>query len=164
MAKPNKENIITDILIELEKGIDFTNCFELIRTKFGIGKTSFSTFWKTANERHAINQQEAQKRIGDILTDNLVDRLNSAILNKNDALEILSKIAKAEFEPAKEGELPSYPPKVIEQIQAIKVIAELEGWNAPIKTDIKTDNEPLKALSYKELLAIAHGTQGTNNT
>ena len=40
----------------------------------------------------------------------------------------------------------------------------MQGWNAPIKSDIKTDNEPLKALSYKELLAIAHGTTKPDNS
>mgnify|MGYP003407107218 CR=1 FL=1 len=162
--KPNKENIITEILIELEKGTSFSDCFKLIQTKSNLVRSTFASYWKTANERHLINQQEAQKRIGDILTDNLINNLNSAILNKNEALEILTEIAKAEIKEAKEGEVPNYPPKVIERIQAIKTISEMQGWNAPIKSDIKTDNEPLKALSYKELLAIAHGTTKPDNS
>jgi len=162
--KPNKENIITEILIELEKGIGFSECLELFGTKWNLPKTTFSRYWKTANERHLINQQEAQKRIGDILTDNLINNLNSAILSKNEALEILTEIAKAEIKEAKEGEIQNFPPKVIERIQAIKTISEMQGWNAPIKSDIKTDNEPLKALSYKELLAIAHGTTKPDNS
>lgn len=162
--KPNKENIITEILIELEKGTGFKDCFAVILSKFQLSERTFATYWKTANEKHAINQQETQKRIGDILTDNLINNLNSAILSKNEALEILTDIAKAEVKEAKEGEMPNYPPKVIERIQAIKTISEMQGWNAPIKSDIKTDNEPLKALSYKELLAIAHGTTKPDNS
>lgn len=158
MAKPNKENIITEILIELERGTTYKDCFEVILSKFKLSEPTFVTYWKIANERHLINQQAAQKHIGNILTDNLIDRLNSAVLDKNEALEILSKIAKAEIE---EGKM---PPKVIEQIQAIKTIADLSGWNSPVKTDIELKTDPLKERSYEELMLIVHGTKGTNNT
>lgn len=164
MAKPNKENIITEILIELERGTTYKDCFEVILSKFKLSEPTFVTYWKIANERHAIAQQAAQKHIGDILTDNLIDRLNLAILNKNEALEILSKIAKAEVDLPEEGKMPNYPPKVIEQIQAIKTIADLSGWNSPVKTDIELKTDPLKERSYEELMLIVHGTKGTNNT
>lgn len=158
MAKPNKENIITEILIELERGTTYKDCFEVILSKFKLSEPTFVTYWKIANERHAIAQQAAQKHIGNILTDNLIDRLNSAVLDKNEALEILSKIAKAEIEDGK------MPPKVIEQIHAIKTIADLSGWNSPVKTDIELKTDPLKERSYEELMLIVHGTKGTNNT
>jgi hypothetical protein len=155
--KPNKENILIDILIELEKGTIFKDCFAVIVSKYQMTERTFARYWKKAQEKHAITQRDAQNKINEVHAANLENTLKTAILTKNEALEILTKIAKAEPE---EGKI---PPKVIEQIQAIKTASDLQGWNSPIKTDITTDNAPLKALSYSELLQIAHGVTGTNN-
>jgi hypothetical protein len=155
--KPNKENILIDILIELEKGTIFKDCFTVIVSKYQMTERTFARYWKKAQEKHAITQRDAQNKINEAHVANLENTLKTAILTKNEALEILTKIAKAETE---EGKI---TPKVIEQIQAIKTAADLQGWNSPIKTDITTDNAPLKSLSYSELLQIAHGVTGTNN-
>lgn len=136
MAKPNKENIITDILIELEKGTSFTDCFKLIQTKSNLVRSTFSEYWKDANKRHLINQQATQKVIAEQSTFNDLERLKIGILDKTEALRILTEIAK---DPLKEGSMGMVSAKT-EQISAIKTISELQGWNSPIKTDNTTIN------------------------
>lgn len=136
MAKPNKENIITEILIELEKGISYTECHEVILSKFKLSEPTFVTYWKTANKRHLINQQATQKIIAEQSTANDLERLKIGILDKTEALKILTDIAK---DPLKESAMGMVSAKT-EQISAIKTISDLQGWNSPIKTDNTTTN------------------------
>lgn len=150
--KPNKENIITEILIELEKGIGFSECLALFGTKWGLPKTTFSRYWKTSNERHLINQQATQKLLAEQSTIEDLERLKIGILDKTEALKILTDIAK---EPLKEGTMGMVSAKT-EQISAIKTISDLQGWNSPIKTDNTTTN--LNAdLTKEDIDKIAKG-------
>ena len=160
MAKPNKENIITEILIELEKGVSYTDCKKVIQSKSKLVESTFASYWKTANERHLINQQATQKAIAEQSTAKDIERLKIGILDKTEALKILTEIAK---DPLKESAMGMVSAKT-EQISAIKTISDLQGWNSPIKTDITTDNQPLKTLSYDELISIAHGVKRKDNT
>lgn len=136
MAKPNKENIITEILIELEKGTSYKDCFKVILSKFKLSEPTFVTYWKNANERHLINQQATQKVLAEQSTKEDLERLKMGILDKTEALKILTEIAK---EPLKEGSMGMVSAKT-EQISAIKTIADLQGWNSPTKTENTTVN------------------------
>lgn len=136
MAKPNKENIITEILIELEKGVTYKDCFEVILSKFKLSEPTFVTYWKNANERHLVNQQSTQKALAEQSTVEDLERLKIGILDKTEALKILTSIAK---EPFKESAMGMVSAKT-EQISAIKTIADLQGWNSPIKSDNTTVN------------------------
>lgn len=136
MAKPNKENIITEILIELEKGTSYKDCFKVILSKFKLSEPTFVTYWKNANERHLINQQATQKVLAEQSTKEDLERLKMGILDKTEALKILTEIAK---ESLKEGSMGMVSAKT-EQISAIKTIADLQGWNSPTKTENTTVN------------------------
>lgn len=130
----NKENIITDILIELEKGIGRAACLAIIGKKWQTKERTFDRYWKTANIKHKESQQNIQKTIETVTTAATVQRLNSAILDKNKALEILTKIANEETKLTPTGKASAKS----EQISAIKTIAEMEGWTAPTKSESKT--------------------------
>lgn len=65
MPKPNRENIISEILTELASGTTFEVCFKLILTKFNLSRPTFATYWKDANSRYAVTQLEAQKALND---------------------------------------------------------------------------------------------------
>ena len=136
MAKPNKENIITEILIELERGTTYKDCFEVILSKFKLSEPTFVTYWKIANERHLINQQATQKVLAEQSTVNDLERLKIGILDKTEALKILTEIAK---DPLKESAMGMVSAKT-EQISAIKTIADLQGWNSPTKSENTTVN------------------------
>lgn len=66
MAKPNKESIITDILIELN-GVNnqCSKILEKLRNKYNLSDRTFHRRWKEANERHKIAQLEQQKKISE---------------------------------------------------------------------------------------------------
>ena len=155
MAKPNKENIITEILIELEKGTTYKDCFEVILSKFKLSEPTFVTYWKNANERHLINQQATQKILAEQSTKEDLERLKMGILDKTEALKILTEIAK---EPLKEGSMGMVSAKT-EQISAIKTIADLQGWNSSIKTENTTINLNSE-LTKDEIEKIAKGLDG----
>lgn len=130
----NKENIITDILIELEKGIGRGACLAIIGKKWQTSDRTFDRHWKTANIKHKEAQINIQKTIETVTTAATVERLNLAILDKNKALEILTKIANEETKITPTGKASAKS----EQISAIKTIAEMEGWTAPTKSESKT--------------------------
>lgn len=144
--KPNKEKIITEILISLEKGMNFTDCFKLIQTNSNLVRSTFASYWKKANERYLASQQDIQRTLAEQSKQAEVDRLKKAILNKDDALEILTAIANEQLKIGAAGEVSAKT----EQISAIKTIAELQGWNAP--TEINTQIEVVKKLriGYKK--------------
>lgn len=150
--KPNKENIITEILILLEKGISYTECIKVIQSKSKLVESTFASYWKIANQRHLINQQATQKLLAEQSTIEDLERLKIGILDKTEALKILTDIAK---EPLKEGTMGMVSAKT-EQISAIKTISDLQGWNSPIKTDNTTTN--LNAdLTKEDIDKIAKG-------
>lgn len=148
--KPNKENIITEILIELEKGISYKDCHEVILSKFKLSEPTFVTYWKEANKRHLEVQQATQKAIAEQSIIDDIDRLKIGILDKTEALKILTNIAK---EPLKEGSMGLVSAKT-EQISAIKTIADLQGWNSPTKTENTTVNLNTE-LSKEEIDKLA---------
>lgn len=124
MPKPNKENIITDILIELEKGSERSECMAIVGNKWQTSIRTFDRYWKEGNQRHLINQQATQKALAEQSTTSELERLKKAILTKDEALEILTIIISSEYE------------KTNEKILAVKTMADLQGWKAPIKTEL----------------------------
>lgn len=131
-----KEDIITDILIELERGIKRAECLATIGKKWQISDRTFDRHWKKAQEQHKDRQRNTQKVIADVTMAATVERLKTAILSKDEALEILTKIAQEATKETPAGKASAKS----EQISAIKTIAEMEGWTAPVKTDNKTTN------------------------
>jgi chromosome segregation ATPase len=164
MAKPNKENIITDMLIELEKGISYSDCLALNGTKWNLPKTTFVRYWKSANERHAINQESTQKAIAEQSIEAGKERVKTAIKSKIERLEILqNQINSCQEELEKnitiqmilnndgEHHIPralTIKEKVdlrntIKNLQA--EISKIEGDYSPIRTDITTGGDKLNA-------------------
>lgn len=125
--KANKESIITEILIELEHGIKRGECLAKIGKKWQTKERTFDRLWKEANQRHKNAQANTQTAIATISTAATIERFNSAILKKEEALQILTQIAS---EATKLGAFGPVSAKG-EQISAIKTIADLEGWNEP---------------------------------
>ena len=65
MAKPNKENIITEMLVELKTGISYSQCRSTVGLKWKLPQGTFVRYWKEANSRHQINQEAQQKKISE---------------------------------------------------------------------------------------------------
>ena len=140
--KPNKENIVNEILIELESGTSYAKCMALNGTKWHLPKTTFVRYWNTANEKHKELQNEKNKVLANLSIQKDIERLNKAIMTKDEALEVLTKIAN---DPIKETPNGVASAKT-EQINAIKAIAELLGWDAPKESKIEIDTKTIKVV------------------
>ena len=143
--KPNKENIVKDILIELEKGISYNECLALNGTKWQLAVRTFTRYWNTANERYKDVLNKRQKELDDITTEAEKERLKSAILTKDKALALLTKTAEGKArQVGKEVIIPSHS----DSTNAIKTMAELLGWKTPQEFDIKTTDLIIKGKKF----------------
>ena len=132
--KPNKENIINDILIELEKGINYNECLVLFGTKWNLPKTTFTRYWKIANERYRDVLNSRQKELDVLTTDLEKERLKSAILTKYERLMIAQGIAQGKAR--KIGDTVMIPSDG-DRIRALDFIAKVEGDYTASKTEIE---------------------------
>jgi len=161
--KPNKENIITEILIELEKGITFTACMELFDMIWSLPPTTFKRYWAEANLRYTAVNQKAQKEISDILVGSAKERLKMAILSKDERMEILTKIAKGDISIKKEVatkfgvEILDVVPDFNDRKAAIAELNKMDGEYAPIRKDITSGGEKLAAPKFEIILDNGEG-------
>lgn len=132
--KPNKENIINDILIELEKGINYNECLILFGTKWNLPKTTFTRYWKNANDRYREVLNSRQKELDVLTTDLEKERLKSAILTKYERLMIAQGIAQGKAR--KIGDTVMIPSDG-DRIRALDFIAKVEGDYTASKTEIE---------------------------
>jgi hypothetical protein len=123
-VKPNKENIITEILIELEKGVERGKCLAKVGKSWQISDRTFDRHWKTANDRHKQTQEATQKALAYISIEAEKERFKKAILTKDESLVLLTEIAMSKKE------------KSSEKVNAIKAMADLQGWKAPTNSNI----------------------------
>lgn len=141
MPKPNKENIITEILVELERGVSKKDCLANVGEKWRIASRTFDRYWKTANERHAVNQESMQKAISEEYIQSGKERVKMAILTKEQRMEILTSIAKGEIPLTKpmivDGVIQEVPvvPNWMDRKSAIAELNKMDGSYAPIKTE-----------------------------
>lgn len=146
--KPNKQNIINDILIELEKGIDYTNCLALFATKWNLPKTTFVRYWKNANLQHKIKQDLIQKELLITSTEAQKERLKKAILSKDEILEKLTEIANEAFSNSKDGTNIDYN----NRINAMKVLVDILGLKAPTNTNVSISTvKPLEVVRIEPI-------------
>lgn len=90
--KPNKQLIADEILFHLESGKGFNDTLELIRTKTNIGKTSFSEYWKLANETFLKTLEERKQAFEDKSTRAFIEAVEDGLMSKYDKLKILENI------------------------------------------------------------------------
>ncbi len=148
--------LINDFIInQLRKGnVKFNSVFELIQTEPNLkcSRQPFAEYWKTANkiyteELEQINQikiQEAQK--------NAKKEIKRDILSKEDALEILTQIAKGKQKKIKTDSGDEIIiPSPAEQTKAIaQMSAMLAGWNTPKQSeDVTKKNYTLEELKQQ---------------
>lgn len=127
--KANKQKIVDEFLIELEKGISYSECLVLNGSKWNFPKTTFTRYWNIANEAYRLRQQSINSILLEQSTELQKQRLKKAILTKEESLSILSELAKNAS-------------KETDKINAVKTLADLQGWKAPTKTEV-TNITPL---------------------
>lgn len=154
--KPNKETYQSFILSELERGTERKQVLAKFVKKWAVSSRTFDRQWKIAQSRHLENQQARQRALAEVYTQTDIERLNKAILTKDEALEILTKTAKGdERKVGKRIIAPSYS----EITAAIKTMSELQGWNAPEEKDVKISGgvNGMENYSFEELYMLKYG-------
>ncbi len=145
--KPNKENTIIDILIELEKGTTFEECFKLNQTKSNLVRSTFASYWKIANERYKEAIIKRQIELDKISTDAEKERLKSAILTKENALLIVTNIAKGNVRKVGDNII---IPSDGDRLRAVERLSKMCGWEAPTKI-AETDSDGNDKLNVEDV-------------
>lgn len=139
MAKPNKQNIITEIISELEKGCERINVLATIGKNWQLSTRTFDRLWKEANEKHKETQEQAQKAIAEQSIAATIERHNEAIISKEKRMEILSNMALGQMQVLKPmsvaGEIVEVfvRPDYNDRKNAISELNKMDGSYAPIK-------------------------------
>jgi hypothetical protein len=131
--KPNKQKIVNDILLHLEEGKGFNETFELLRTKTDIGKTSFSEYWKVANEGFSKTLEERKLIFEEKTTQAFIESVEEGLMSKYDKLRILENIinCKTKFKKVfiSNGEqaILDIEPDVTAVLKAIELHNKMQG-------------------------------------
>ena len=131
--KQNKQIYIDFIISELNKGnVQYKDVMLVFVSKFELTEQTFVRYWKQANENH----KEQRELINNAKTEQTIETekeaVKKAILQKHEALEILTEIARGK---AKKIDGQIIMPSPNERKGAIETMAKLEGWEAPKKTE-----------------------------
>lgn len=145
--KPNKQKIIDDILIELEKGIGYNDCLVVIRRNWTLSESSFKRYWKTANEAYKLRQESINSILLAESTEAQKQRLKTAILTKDERMKILTDIANGKLNIVQEINTKfgivniNTVPDFTERRNAIAELNKMDGSYAPVKSEINIENE-----------------------
>ena len=154
-VKPNKENIISDILNELHKGTTFTECFKVILSKFKLSEPTFATYWKEACSVHLETQQEAQRAMNEETINTMVEAVKSGLKSKIERTLEKQKDIKLLRDSVESGLTDDYyiadgqyvtyqrPLTMVEKATILKRASEIESEISKIEADYA----PLKTAS-----------------
>jgi hypothetical protein len=135
----SKEIYIDFIINELEKGnVKYNDVSSLFCTNFHLTIRSFAKYWNIANEAY----KERRSLINEAKLNETIqiekEAVKSDILSKEEAMAILTEIAKG---GAKDVGDKTIIPNPAERKSAIEVLAKLNGWEAPKKTETTITTE-----------------------
>ena len=156
--KPNKENIITEILIEIERGSGFSICQEVFKLNWGLSETTFQRYWKIASETYRKQQLSHQCTLGGLALAEKINSFKKAIIDKQERMEILTRIARGEIEVTKHIVCDKYVqefdvlPALNDRKNAIAELNKMDGSYTPIQTDIMSGGERLNAPIFNIIL------------
>ena len=102
-------------------------------TKLHKGRRTINTYISQAKEYNKSRSHRIEKEKEKVIINSEKEAFKSAILTREQSLEILSKIAMG---AARKIEGKILCPSDAERTRAISTIAEFQGWNAPVKSDV----------------------------
>lgn len=126
-----------------------TECWGVIKSKYRIGTTRFGKEYNVAKKEWAEAKKNLQIKV---IAEKDTERLEMAIIGKNEGLQILSKIARGEIREV-EGNI--IVPSATDIRGAVLDIAKIQGWIV-LKT-ANTDAEGNTAQNPLEKLIEAGG-------
>lgn len=105
----------------------YAKCSEVIRSKYKMGAERFTKQYNEAHLEWSNSKKETQDKV---IQAKDIERLEMAILEKNEGLQILTSIARGEAKII-EGNI--IAPSPTDRRGAVLDIAKIEGWLAPLK-------------------------------
>ena len=140
MVRPNKENVISEILVHLAGNTKYTECLANVGDKWRIPPRTFDRYWQEANSRHAITQAEAQKAISDTTVSKAIEAAENGLKSKKQYVKEIQDLLDAdEYEEAtldlRTKKVVRYKRKLtpLERKALYERISKFEGMDAPLK-------------------------------
>ena len=103
---------------------------------WGKGQTTFDKDWKQAQKGLKDWQKTINEEVAKQVISAEVEERKKDLFAKMDALKILADIAKGK---GREIDGEKFFPSYRERISAITQLSKMEGWEAPIKQEVKGD-------------------------
>jgi hypothetical protein len=121
----------------------YAKCSEVIRSKYKMGAERFTKQYNEAHREWVESKKATQDKV---IQEADIERLNSAILTKEEGMKILTEIARGE---KKEVDGNIIVPSPTDRRGAVIDMAKLEGWIAPTKQEVKHEGLDIKNITFK---------------
>ena len=104
--------------------------------KWGKGKTTFDKDWKQAQKQLQEWQNSINAEVAKQVVNTEVEARKKDVMQKVDVLKFLSDVIRGK---GREIDGEKFFPSYRERISAAAQLAKMEGWEAPIKQEVKGD-------------------------
>ena len=126
------------ILEELKKFplLSYGEMWGKYEVKWGKGKTTFDKDWKQAQKQLQEWQNSINAEVAKQVVSAEVEARKKDVMQKVDVLKFLSDVIRGK---GREIDGEKFFPSYRERISAAAQLAKMEGWEAPIKQEVKGD-------------------------
>ncbi len=91
-GKISKQKAIELILVELDKGSTYTDCFAVLCSNVQLSERAFANYWKIANQTYSERQQAIESELTEQRVELEKERLKTSIKTKNERVIILQSL------------------------------------------------------------------------
>jgi len=151
MPKPSKQIIVDAIVKEIEQGTDRGKVIAKYCKKLQKSARTIDTYWKDAQEQHAVKQEAIRKELAEIDKQAAIEARKKAIMAADERKELLTKLINGEIKAKRPfvigGKIMEYPeePTHRDRISAIAELNKMDGSYAPTKQSIELE-ETIKEI------------------
>ena len=131
--KPNKINIVNEILCYLEEGKRFEDVFKLILTKWQLSRTTFANYWRVANEVFLKTLEERKLLFENKATELYIESVENGLMTKFDKVVIIDNVQT----------VVKIPPDIASILKAIELHNKMTGDNEPERNEVEFREQPL---------------------
>lgn len=147
--KPTKELIVNEILSEMDFGASYTECMQLCATKWDLPKGTFVRYWNEASKRYQEANEKDKRVIAEVREQVVRNRALNAIMEREEIMETLTKIARGEIPLMKhivcDGMIQEREvvPSWKDRRDAAAELNKMRGDYAPVRKDITTNGDSI---------------------
>ena len=117
-TKINKAKGLELVKLEILRGTTYTSLLKVFAKRYDISNATFTNWWSYASREIAEENKQIKSELYNLRLEEEKRALKGAILSKNQALELLSKIATSEDEEIKTSD----------KIKAVQEICKLQKF------------------------------------